>query len=283
MHRDIVMTCCRDEGDIIETFIRFYLEAGFNGVHVIDNGSVDRTPEILEELIAEGLPLTTEHDDHLGYERHLTAWFQCTGIRFSPRWLFFLDCDEFILFPCPVTVYLDGLAPDVNRLRLKQKEVYPARSLSRGPSHFLLSRRIERDFNDTTKDVTRFYPDARVYGGKHRIDVPQARTLCPDDLFIRHYKYRTEEQAARKESNRCASDLTYSDADLQAISAFELERTKEWIQYCRESALKGGWRESFAPETDAIEDHAMADWAQAFFSRPMGKPLTQGVCYSNKT
>lgn len=275
MDRDIVMTCCRDECDIVETFVRFYLEVGFDGVHVIDNGSLDRTPGILEELIAERLPVTTEHDGHLGYERRLTDWFVRTGKRFSPRWLFFLDCDEFILFPSPVKDYLNGLPPDVNRLRLKQKEVYPGTSLSGGPLHFLLSRRIERQFNDTTKDVTRFYPDARVYGGKHRIDVPQASTLCPDDLFIRHYKYRTEAQAARKESNRCAAELTYSDTDLQAISAFELERTRDWIRYCRQAALEGRWRESFAPETDAIDDHAMADWAEAFFSRPTGRPLVR--------
>jgi glycosyltransferase involved in cell wall biosynthesis len=265
------MTCCRDEADIIETFVRFYLECGFDGVHVIDNGSSDRSRDILAELIEEGLPVTIEFDDHLGYERRLTAWFRSTGEHHSPRWLFFLDCDEFILFPCPAKAYLAGLPPGISRLRLKQKEVYPIQESTGQSSHFLLSRRIERDFNDTTKDVTLFHRCARVYGGKHRVNIPQSRTLCPDDIFIRHYKYRSEAQAALKERNRCEADLTYSDADLRAISAFGLKRTKAWIQYCRQAALEGRWRDSFAPNIDAVDDHAMADWAQSFLSRSMGR------------
>jgi glycosyltransferase involved in cell wall biosynthesis len=265
--RDIVMTCCRDEEDVIETFIRFYLEAGFDAVHIIDNGSHDRTPDIVESLIAEGLAVTFEVDDRVGYERYLTTWFRTIGERLLARWLFFLDCDEFILFPCPAKQYLDRLPEGTNRLRVQQKEVYPSPSsaVASGKGDFLLSRRIERHFNDTTKDYVRFHPEARVYGGKHRIDIPGPRTVRATDIFIRHYKYRTPEQAAQKERNRCTVQRIYSDPDLTSISAFGLERARDWIEYCRAAAARNEWRSSF--DADAAEDHEMADWAVAFLNR----------------
>ena len=269
---DIVMTCSRDEHDIIEAFARFYLRVGFDRVHIIDNGSVDGTSEIVEELIAEGLPVTLEHDDYLGYERCLTSWFKRVGERFSPRWLFFLDSDEFILFPSSVKEYLRSLPDCVNRLQLKQKEVFPNLDSAGERGHFLLSPRIERFFNDTTKDVVRFHPDAWVYAGKHRIDIPQPFTMHVNDIFIRHYKYRSETQAVRKEHNRCAVHQTYSGEDLASISAFGADRAREWILYCRQAAEEERWRESFARNVDAIQDNAMADWVKSFLPCILGPP-----------
>lgn len=262
---DAVLTCCRDEEDIIATFVLFYLDLGFDAVHVVDNGSVDRTTDVVEGLMRAGLPVTLQRDDRLGYERHLTEWFRDAGRRLNPRWLFFLDCDEFILLPRPAREWLDALPSGVNRLTTRQREVYPAPETTT-PAHFLLSRRWEPHFNDTTKDFVRFHPDAVVYGGKHVIDIPDARSMCPTDAFIRHYKYRSLDQARRKEENRLAAKGVYSDEDLTRISSTGVGPAREWIEHCQRFAAEEWWRDSFDP-AESVEDHAMADWAAGFLRR----------------
>lgn len=262
MATDAVLTCCRDEEDIIATFVLFYLDLGFDAVYVIDNGSVDRTGEIVKMLIDAGFPVSLRRDDRLGYERHLTEWFCIAGQQLDARWLFFLDCDEFILLPQPAHDWLDALPANINLLTFRQREMYPVPRAS----HFLLSGRCESHFNDTTKDVARYHENARVYGGKHRIDVPAAQALCPTDAFIRHYKYRSMAQARLKEQNRLAAKQVYSDADLAWISVNGVGPAREWIEYCRRAADEERWRDSFDP-IEFIEDHGMADWAESFLQR----------------
>lgn len=259
---DAVLTCCRDEEDIIATFVLFYLDLGFDAVYVIDNGSVDETVDIVKSLIDAGLPVSLHRDDRLGYERHLTEWFCNAGQQLDVRWLFFLDCDEFILLPQPAREWLDTLPPNINLLTFRQREMYPVPDAS----HFLLSRWCESHFNDTTKDVVRYHPDARVYGGKHLIEIPAAQMLCPTDAFIRHYKYRSIDQARHKEQNRLAAKQVYSDADLARISVNGVGPAREWIEYCQRAADEERWRDSFNP-IEFIEDHRMAEWAKSFLQR----------------
>lgn len=264
MKRDIVLVCCRDEEDIIGVFIQHYLAAGFDAVHVIDNGSVDGTVRQVKALAAAGLPVELEIDPRDGYERHLTEWFRAAGERYQPRWLFFLDCDEFILFPSHAKKYLEALPREVNRLRVRQKEMYPAATRDPRPGAFLLSRRSEPHFNDTMKDLAQWDPGAVIFGGKHRIDLPRAVTCEPDDLFIRHYKYRSPQQARRKEKNRVAVARLYSDEDLTRITAFGLQVSRAWIRYGEESLREQRWKESFSPEAQASDDPFMADYAATF-------------------
>jgi Glycosyl transferase family 2 len=281
--KDIVLTCCRDESDVIAVFCRFYLALGFDEVHVVDNGSVDGTPEIVEGLAAAGWPVVLYRDPRLGYERHLTEHYRTAGARAGARWLFFLDCDEFILFPGPVEDYLAALPAGVSCLRLRQKEMYPSLGPERGPAWsersersersepwaFLLTTRSEPRFNDTTKDVTRFDPRARVYAGKHRIEVAGGEVLCPRDLFIRHYKFRTPEQAARKERNKVEAHASYSDDELARLSAFGLETSRRWFEVCRADCLAEAWRSRFSPELPSCPDDGLARHAGALLAGPL--------------
>jgi hypothetical protein len=267
MKRDIIMVSCRDEEDIIGVFIQYYIAAGFDAVHVIDNGSADGSVRQVEALATAGLPVSLEVDPRDGYERHLSQWFRAAGERYQPRWLFFLDCDEFILFPTHAKKYLDALPLEVNRLRLRQKETYPAATSDPRPGAFLLSRRSEPHFNNTTKDFVQWHPSAVVFGGKHRIEVPHAVTREPCDLYIRHYKYRSREQARRKEENRVAIARLYSDEELTTITAFGLQTSRAWIRHCEEGLKNHRWSESFSPDFPASDDPAMASYAAEFLPR----------------
>jgi hypothetical protein len=260
---DMVLTTCRDEEDIVGTFVQYYLAAGFDRVQVIDNGSRDATAARVQRLAAAGLPVDLVQDPRDGYERYLTEWFQAAGHCWHPRWLLFLDCDEFILFPGSAKTWFDALPRDVNRLCLRQKEIYPTALSAVKPGSFLLSTRAEPRFNDTTKDAVRWHPDARVYAGKHRIELPNPITCTPDDLFIRHYKYRNLQQGYAKERNRVNVQRLYSDKDLSRLSAFSVEQSRAWFSHCETSFATDAWRDSFAPDIPAIDDPAMAKHAAA--------------------
>jgi len=258
---DIVLTSCRDEEDIIGVFIQYYLEVGFDAVHVIDNGSQDRTADWVRKLESSGLPVSLQYDPREGYERFYSEWFQSVGERYQPRWIFFLDCDEFILFPICVKKYLNALPPEVNKIRLQQKEIYPDINQNKRPGDFLLSRRAESSFNDTTKEVIRWHREAIVYGGKHKIEFPNPVIYTPTDIFIRHYKYRTLEQSLRKEKNKVAVQKIYTDEELTKISSFDLQTTRRWIEYCKLTLSKERWRDSFSPDCSAVYDEEMALYA----------------------
>ncbi len=270
--KDAILTCCRDEADIIETFIRFYLRMGFDEIYVVDNGSVDGTTEIIEDLITTGVPVQLHRDSRLGYERYLTEYYLWAGNQSQLRWLFFLDADEFILFPDGAKRYFADLDPAVNCLRLRQREMYPALTSQQMPKirdAFLLTTRTEMGFNDTTKDVSQFDEHAHILAGKHRIDRPEKRSLTVVDIFIRHYRYRIPDQARRKESNRVQAHRTYAREELEHISAFGPDVSLQWFQLCRERQEAESWREFFTPAVLAVEDRELAEWTitSGFFQR----------------
>ena len=265
--KNVVLTCCRDEEDIIATFIDFYLEMGFDEIYVVDNGSVDDTPIIIEMMNYQGKPVYLKRDPRLGYERHLEEYYLWVGRLAIPNWIFFIDCDEFILFPTDAKKYLSAIAPVVNCLRLRQREMLPL-PVTPGETvpleSFLLTTRTEPTFNDTTKDVTRFHPQARIYAGKHKIELPNKHEIVPQDLFIRHYKYRNIAQAQSKEVNRIQAHGSYSVKDLTRISAFGVEESLEWFEICRENANLEAWKSNFVVKEDDAVDSEMRNWAEKF-------------------
>lgn len=268
--RDIVLTCCRDEVDVIETFIRFHLAMGFDAVYVVDNGSIDGTVERVERLVAQGFPVILRRDHRLGYERHLTEYFSWAGEDARPRWIFFLDADEFILFPEGSRTFLDALDERTTCLRIRTREMYPFPGDDRRRNHhFLLSTRVGAGFVDVTKDIARWVRGAEVRSGKHRIDFASRVVRDAGDIFIRHYKYRSPDQARRKEANRVQSESTYTDTELLQFSAFDLATTRDWISHCQREAEAEGWKSWFNADLPCEQDDDLARWATTFLASAM--------------
>ena len=95
----LVMTLkVRDEEDIIEDNLRFHLALGVDFFVVMDNGSVDRTPEILARYADAGLAHVLR--DETGDLRGLGAkWYTRMGrmaaTEFEADWVIHNDADEF--------------------------------------------------------------------------------------------------------------------------------------------------------------------------------------------
>ena len=264
--RDIILVCCKDEEDVIDSFIYFYLAMGFDAIYIVNNGSDDRTTKILSQVISTGLPVKVMYDNRLGQERFLTEYYHWASEDEDTRWVFFLDSDEFIFFPNGCKHYLDSLDQNINCLRFNQKEMYPLANQPVGGSQFLLSTHAQPDFEVTTKDVSKYRQDAFVYGGKHLIEFSGKVTITPTDLHIRHFKYRSLEQAARKELNRVRAQSTYTDQEMKGFCAFGLEVAQQWVEYCRTYQKNQGWLSNFTEQIPWVEDTELANWAVGFLS-----------------
>jgi hypothetical protein len=258
--KDIVLAWCRDEADIIEAFVRFYLAMGFDEIHLVDNGSKDNTLDILMRMSTEGLPVHTHRDDRWGMERYWSDSYQRVGAQTSARWLFFLDVDEIIFFPDGAKKYLDRLPGMVNCLRLNQKEMYPLPEPAPGPYGPLLTDRSAPAFDDTTKVVTRFCRGAKVYGGKHHIDIDDAVIMCPEDICIRHYMYRSVEQAEHKVLNRVRNHRSYSVTDLAEFATLGVPETLKWFKECEHEQQASLWKGCFSLDIPFVRDRTIAEW-----------------------
>lgn len=90
----------KNEADIIETFVRYHCEI-VDAMIVVDHGSVDETPGILENLRREGLPLHLGREDAVSKDqgRVLTrAAKQAVSIHRADQ-VVPLDADEFLISP----------------------------------------------------------------------------------------------------------------------------------------------------------------------------------------
>ena len=95
----LVMTLkVRDEEDVIDDNLRFHRALGIDFFVVMDNGSVDRTPEILARYVDAGLAHVLR--DETGDLRALGAeWYTRMGrmaaTEFGADWVIHNDADEF--------------------------------------------------------------------------------------------------------------------------------------------------------------------------------------------
>jgi hypothetical protein len=86
-----------NEDDIIEAFIRHTL--AFAGhIVLMDNGSTDRTLEILASLQREGAPLTVIQCRAVFFNEaeYNTLLYRVADSAFQPDWVLHLDADEFV-------------------------------------------------------------------------------------------------------------------------------------------------------------------------------------------
>ncbi len=95
--RIVAVTRVFNEEDIIEAMVRHH--AALVDHHILlDNGSEDRTLEILGALAAEGIPLTVIQNETVVYSevQFNTYLYNFAAARQLADWVLFLDADEFI-------------------------------------------------------------------------------------------------------------------------------------------------------------------------------------------
>jgi hypothetical protein len=93
----LVMTLlARDEADVIESWLRFHLNAGADFVVATDNRSDDGTTEILERHAREGqVHLIREAGEDLRQNEWVTRMARLAATDFGADWVINSDADEF--------------------------------------------------------------------------------------------------------------------------------------------------------------------------------------------
>jgi glycosyltransferase involved in cell wall biosynthesis len=259
MPTDIVVACCRDEEDIVESFIDFYLDAGFDSICLVDNGSTDNTTDIIRAHPAAAHIVLWE-DHRIGYDVHLKEYYD-RFLHLATRWVFFIDVDELILFENGAKSFFAGLDDDINCLQLRVKDMYHDIENKTSFSHPLLSTYREVSFHtDAVKEVCKAVEVDWISTGKHRIEFSGKRAVCPPDVYIRHYYFRSPEQVRKKLLNRFETDQSFTEAQVEMYTPFSKEIWQEWLAETRTMIEEGYHRKFIEEQPDYEFDDAIKQW-----------------------
>lgn len=94
----VSVTMVKNESDIIESFIRYQLNI-VDEMIILDNFSNDSTPDIINNLIDEGLPviLINDTDDSYAQSPKMTKLLNIAVKEYGADIVCLIDCDEFII------------------------------------------------------------------------------------------------------------------------------------------------------------------------------------------
>jgi SAM-dependent methyltransferase len=198
----------KNEADVIEAFVRHNL-AYVDLLVVVDNDSVDGTREILIALQAEGLPIVVFDDPIAGYfqSEKLTYLYRKIAPEFRPKFVYFLDADEFI-----VAQSRASLEAQLNQLPAGAQAHYPWRTYIPGPNAEALRdplrdityrRRMEEPvyYKAVFVRLPLLDSDLIVDQGCHNLRLSSGRELPMHPLqeaFIAHFPVRSLDQIQAK-------------------------------------------------------------------------------------
>jgi len=208
----IIAACMvANEADIIEAFLRHHSRF-LDAIVVLNHRSIDRTPEIVAQLVKEGLPIVLLHDGERAYRQseRMTYLAKRYLAELGADFCFLLDADEFLRCDSRVALEnaLGALPPAAQGLVATQnyygvggdpQDVNPVRRLTR---RLIDERRLARKIV-----VRRGFdadPQALVSMGNHAAlrlveGRPQPLAHAPvDGVTLAHFPVRSPEQIAKK-------------------------------------------------------------------------------------
>jgi hypothetical protein len=226
----------RDEDDVLEHNLRYHRAQGVDHFVVTDNGSTDRTPEILRRFESEGVltlieePSTDDFRDHAHW--WVTRMAQIAATDLDADWVVHADADEF-WSPVAGTLKetLEAI-PDEFGVVLAPRPEFVARP--DGPGEFW-ERMTVREARSRLrpKIAHRAEPDAVLHRGAHDVDVDR------DEGGSRH-SGRAVMRAVKEEKGTGADPLVWAPVFPARVLHFPL---RSFDQYRRkvEVTLRGGF------------------------------------------
>jgi hypothetical protein len=208
--RVVAFSRARNEADIIEAFVRHNL-AYADAMIMLDHGSTDATPQILRQLVEEGLPLHLVHDPALGHRQVVQAnqLMHRAVEEFDADWVLCLDSDEFIDAPS-VEAFHSVLRSARGAIRLtlrnyyvhpsdRPEEVNPVRRMT----HYLVAAQPGdpvSEFKIMVPAAVVRTPGALLNQGNHEVLVEghAVEAAIVPGIFLAHYSLRSAPQYAAK-------------------------------------------------------------------------------------
>ncbi|MCV2883051.1 glycosyltransferase family 2 protein [Actibacterium sp. XHP0104] len=193
----------KNEEDIIEAMLRHNLRY-LDKILVIDNGSSDKTPEIVENLQLEGLACTLQFKPGVDHRQHeiLTDALETILKTENPLRVFPLDADEFILADAQdFRTEMEG--PTV--LSLPWVTYVPTASDDRAIRNPIerIRHRLEHEPNGRSKVTVpaAYLGNARLSKGSHRLfdaDGSKVKSRASRTARLAHFPLRSEDQLMAK-------------------------------------------------------------------------------------
>jgi len=207
--RIVAVTRVLNEDDIIEAFVRHHATIVDHHL-LLDNGSVDRTLEILGALRAEGLAITVLQNvvPFYAVEFYLSHLFRTALSMFAPDWVAFLDADEFVdvrghpgglpdrlaavpqgiqVVKLPTVDYVETANDDGGELLIPARMRWRPRNASETLPHVIVR-------------ATAAAPDLRIRSGAHNVFRGPTELASLDAQVVRlaHYPRRNAWQMVTK-------------------------------------------------------------------------------------
>ncbi len=208
MMKIVAVMSMRNEADIVETWVRYYVEA-VDHIIITDNMSVDGSGDILQELIAEGLPISVEVDNRPAHfqEERMQKMMRRAFLEFEADWVLLLDADEFLIPPAGRTLRdIFGKLKKNRLLKVAWTTYIPTES---DPDEPNILKRVSHRLENEVKRSHKVMVPAKIgkkakavikmgnHGmriGRRRVDTQRA----PSGMSLAHFPVRSKEQLATK-------------------------------------------------------------------------------------
>lgn len=233
------ITMVRDEADIVQYTIEHMLTQ-VDRVYVLDNNSSDGTGALLDAMTGDGR-VEVRYDPEIAYRQadKMTQLAHHAGSQ-GATWIVPFDADEAWFLPdlynqaadvVLATQYIFVPTPCDN-----QDEINPLKRI-----------RHRYSVPDEHKKVAfRYRPDVSLAMGNHDVVHPGIRI---ENATVRHYMYRTLEQARRKVANGTAAYLAAPDLMQRHgshwfwLNSLTPEQQEEWWEayICDPSLMFDEW------------------------------------------
>ena len=285
--RLIAVSRVLNEDDIIEAFVRHHAPLVDHHV-MLDNGSTDRTIEILRALKQEGMRITVLQNRAPMFSevRFNTMLFQLAASRFAANWVLFLDCDEFL----DERRVAGGL-----RARLAEtKQADACLHLPMAWYHVtqyddagelivpLRIRRREPKLTDVCKVCVRgeyAVAGVEIDGGNHSVSWHDQRipARMAHDLPLAHYYRRSAWQAVSKAVIGRLKVLAAGQVPIEGGANFHYAKTFETIRDNPAAVLLDQAFVEFVPSDDKVIDDPIAYAGTALRYTQPGDPRMKAI------
>lgn len=211
----------KNEADIIESFVRYHLHI-LDGMVILDHGSTDNTPNILEKIQSEGLPIFVKRNVDIQYNQAeiTTKLLYETIDQHNPDLVFCLDADEFITCPYSSgnprqlinTLDLNELY-HVDLLRYFPEKVENKDELFIPKKLIQCQKEIEHGHKVViSKNIVKKYLPEVMMGNHgcsfNKVNANDLKSYMINGLFLAHYPIRSIEHLKSKVLTGWISNLT---------------------------------------------------------------------------
>lgn len=245
--RLVTVTRVRNEDDIIEAFVRHHCKLVDHCI-LLDDGSTDRTPDILQALRAEGLPLSVYRACSATFvESAHNTFLLRRAAALGADWVLCVDSDEFIderSLPGSLRDTLAAMPPEI--LVVEAELVNYHATSADNAAEWIVPQRLRRRSTDPS-GVFKVFVRGRfaafggeVENGNHNVRLhgtPMSPLRLPG-LYLAHYAMRTGWQMLAKAVSGRLKVLATGRAEVERGSAMHytellgnLRDHPEWLLF----------------------------------------------------